>query len=166
MLGIIADSPGLSAEVFAAEPQLANPVAMCTDEKGRFWVVETFRFDGGGIGHGVYDIRHRYHLIDEDLACKTVEDRLATIKRWNNGDLSSLTQFPDRLRLIEDTDCDGKADRSTIFDDSYNEPLDGVASGVLVHGDDIYFANMPNLWLLHDKDGDGKVDEKESLSYG
>src|SRR3954465_8357511 len=40
-------APGLTAEVFAAEPQLANPVAMCTDEKGRFWVVETFRFDGG-----------------------------------------------------------------------------------------------------------------------
>jgi quinoprotein glucose dehydrogenase len=52
------------------------------------------------------------------------------------------------------------------------EAMDGLAAGVLVTRneqtgvDDIYFANMPNLWLLHDKDGDGKIDEKKSLSYG
>ena len=165
-IGRLTLSPGLSAEVFAAEPQLSNPVAMCTDEKGRFWVVETFRFDGGGVGHGTYDIRHRYHLIDEDLACKTVEQRLETIKRWNNNDLSSLTQFPDRLRLIEDTDGDGKADRSTIYDDSFNDPLDGVASGVLVRGDDVYFANVPHLWLLKDTNGDRKPDVREKVSSG
>ncbi|HEV2296343.1 MAG TPA: PVC-type heme-binding CxxCH protein [Tepidisphaeraceae bacterium] len=159
-------APGLSAEVFAAEPQLTNPVAMCTDEKGRFWVVETFRFDGGGVGHGTYDIRHRYHLLDEDLASKTVEQRLEMIKRWNNNDLSSLTQFPDRLRLIEDTDGDGRADRSTIYDDSFNHPLDGVASGVLVRGDDVYFANVPHLWLLKDTNGDNKAEVRERLLSG
>jgi quinoprotein glucose dehydrogenase len=121
-------SPGLSAEVFAAEPQLTNPVAMTTDEKGRFWVVETFRFDGGGVGHGTYDIRHRYHLLDEDLASKTLEQRLETTKRWNNGNLASLTQFPDRLRLIEDTDGDGKADRSTIYDDDFKDPCAATTS--------------------------------------
>lgn len=165
-IGRLTLSPGLSAEVFAAEPQLTNPVAMCTDEKGRFWVVETFRFDGGGVGHGTYDIRHRYHLLDEDLASKTVEQRLEMIKRWNNNDLSSLTQFPDRLRLIEDTDGDGKADRSTIYDDSFNHPLDGVASGVLVRGDDVYFANVPHLWLLKDTNGDNKADVREKLLSG
>ncbi|MDQ3439571.1 MAG: glucose dehydrogenase, partial [Planctomycetota bacterium] len=165
-VGRLTLSPGVSAEVFAAEPQLSNPVALCTDEKGRFWVVETFRFDGGGVGHGTYDIRHRYHLIDEDLASKTVEQRLETINRWNNNDLSSLTQFPDRLRLIEDTDGDGKADRSTIFDDSFNDPLDGVASGVLVRGDDVYFANVPHLWRLKDTDGDNQADVRETLLSG
>src|SRR5688572_32474462 len=63
---------GLKMSVFAAEPQLANPVALHIDEKNRFWVVETFRFDGGGEGWGVYDIRHFYDKLDDDLASKTV----------------------------------------------------------------------------------------------
>ncbi|MGB7158131.1 MAG: PVC-type heme-binding CxxCH protein, partial [Tepidisphaeraceae bacterium] len=160
-------APGLSAEIFAAEPQLANPVAMCTDEKGRFWVVETFRFEGGTTpGHGVYDIRHRYHLLDDDLASKTVEQRLEITKKWNEGDLSSLMEWPDRLRLIEDTDGDGKADRSTIYDDSFKDPMDGVASGVLVRGDDVYFANIPFLWKLKDTNGDNKADVREKIHGG
>src|SRR4051794_13842953 len=39
-------APGLKMSVFAAEPQLANPVALWMDEHGRAWVVETFRFEG------------------------------------------------------------------------------------------------------------------------
>ena len=34
---------GLKVELFAAEPLLANPVAFCIDEQGRFYVAETFR---------------------------------------------------------------------------------------------------------------------------
>jgi quinoprotein glucose dehydrogenase len=162
---------GLKVEVFAAEPQLQNPVALSMDDRGRAWVVETFRFDGGGEGNGVYDIRHRYHLLDEDLASKTVEQRLETIKKWNNNDLSSLSQWPDRVRLIEDKDGDGKADSSSIFADDFAHPLDGVGSGVITRrredgGDDVYFANIPDLWLLRDKNKDGKADFKESLSTG
>src|SRR2546423_646405 len=36
-------APGFKVELFAAEPYLANPVAFHVDEKGRFYVVETFR---------------------------------------------------------------------------------------------------------------------------
>ena len=38
---------GLSVELFAAEPLLANPVAFCIDEKGVFYVAETFRHSAG-----------------------------------------------------------------------------------------------------------------------
>src|SRR5690242_15861531 len=40
---------GFKATLFAAEPRLANPVAFHIDEKGRFFVVETFRFKHGVI---------------------------------------------------------------------------------------------------------------------
>ena len=43
---------GLTVEVWAAEPLLANPVSFCFDEKGRCYVAETFR-----LGHGVTDDR-------------------------------------------------------------------------------------------------------------
>src|SRR5438477_12885924 len=43
---------GFKVDLFAAEPLLANPVAFCIDEKGRFYVAETFRHS-----EGVLDIR-------------------------------------------------------------------------------------------------------------
>src|ERR1044071_7935637 len=45
-------APGFKVPLFAAEPHLANPVAICTDEKGRWYVAETFR-----LHKGVTDIR-------------------------------------------------------------------------------------------------------------
>src|SRR5438045_3222918 len=39
---------GLAISCFAAEPQLVSPVAMSTDEKGRLYVIETFRAWGNG----------------------------------------------------------------------------------------------------------------------
>jgi quinoprotein glucose dehydrogenase len=36
-------APGLTVEVWAAEPLLANPVALAFDEKGRAFVAETYR---------------------------------------------------------------------------------------------------------------------------
>src|SRR5205814_1855000 len=35
--------PGFKVDLFAAEPRLSNPVSFTIDEKGRFFVVETFR---------------------------------------------------------------------------------------------------------------------------
>jgi len=42
---------------WAPEPLLANPVAICTDEKGRWYVAETFRLHAG-----VTDIREHMEL--------------------------------------------------------------------------------------------------------
>ena len=157
---------GLKMSVFAAEPQLQNPVSMWVDDKNRFWVCETFRFDGGGEGDGVYDIRHRYHLLDDDLASKTVEQRLDVIKKWNDGDLAKLTVYPDRLKLIEDKDNDGKADSYRVVA-QWQKPLDGLASGAITRGDDVYVTNIPDLILLTDKDKDGAYDQRTlSTGYG
>src|SRR6516165_3383476 len=67
---------GLHVSLFAAEPMLANPVCFCVDEKNRFYVAETFRLHAG-----VTDIRGHMDWLDDDLACRTVADRLAMMKR-------------------------------------------------------------------------------------
>src|SRR6476661_1464448 len=54
---------GFKVELFAAEPLLANPVAFTIDEKGRFFVAETFRLHAG-----VTDIRNHMDWLDEELA--------------------------------------------------------------------------------------------------
>mgnify|MGYP003574961326 CR=1 FL=1 len=152
---------GFKAELFAAEPYLANPVAFDIDHQNRFWVAETFRLHAG-----VTDIRGKDSWLDEDLASRTVEDRIAMMKRHEGANFSKYEENSERLKLILDTDGDGKADKSSVFADGFNTAADGIASGVLSRDGKVYFANIPNLWLLKDKNSDGVADERKSLHYG
>ncbi|HVK57343.1 MAG TPA: PVC-type heme-binding CxxCH protein, partial [Candidatus Kapabacteria bacterium] len=152
---------GFKIELIAAEPHLANPVAFDIDHQGRFWVSETFRLHAG-----VTDIRGKNDWLDEDLAARTVEDRIAMMKRHEGDKFSSYELNSERLKLVLDTNGDRKADKSTVFADGFNTAADGIASGVLSRDGKVYFANIPNLWLLTDKDGDGVADERKSLHYG
>src|SRR5689334_1598574 len=36
--------PGFHATVFAAEPEVRQPIAMCTDARGRLWVAENYTY--------------------------------------------------------------------------------------------------------------------------
>jgi quinoprotein glucose dehydrogenase len=152
---------GLKVELVAAEPHLANPVAFTIDEQGRFFVVETFRLHAG-----VTDIRGHMDWLDDELAVKTVEERVRYMSRREGNRISQYTSHSDRLRLLVDDDGDGKVDRATVFADGFNAIEDGLAAGVLARRGDVYFANIPNLWLLRDTKGTGVADFKRSLSQG
>ena len=77
----------------------------------------------------------------------------------------------DRVKVLEDTDGDGKADKFTIFADGLNIPS-GIAMGSEPErgekekGRSIYVANSPDILLLEDSDGDGKADRREVLFTG
>ncbi len=152
---------GLKVELFAAEPFLANPVSFTTDEHGRWYVAETFR-----VYTGVPDASEHLDWVDEDLACQTVEERLALLKRKYGDHFGELTNFSEKIVRIEDRDGDGVAESSTLFADGFNTPLDGIGAGVLARGDRVWFANIPNLWLLRDTNGTGVADFRKSLQYG
>ncbi|HSZ55286.1 MAG TPA: PVC-type heme-binding CxxCH protein, partial [Tepidisphaeraceae bacterium] len=151
---------GLKIELWAAEPLLANPVALNFDDKGRCFLLETWRFE-----QGVIDMRVHMDWLDDDLASKSVEDRIALVRRKMGPNWRSFGKYPDVLRLIEDTKGEGKADKSTVFAEFHELP-DGIASGVVTRKNDVYVTNIPNLWLLRDTKGDGHADVKKSLSYG
>src|SRR5436190_20800932 len=68
---------GLEGRVWAAEPLLANPVCFSFDEKGRCFVAETYR-----LHHGVTDNRRHMYWLDDDVACRTVEDRVAMYRKY------------------------------------------------------------------------------------
>src|SRR3954470_9956294 len=68
--------PGLTVDLFAAEPHVANIIAFCIDERGRFYVAETFR-----LHEGVTDNRGKRWL-DDDLASRTVADRVAMYRKY------------------------------------------------------------------------------------
>lgn len=149
---------GLHVEVWAAEPLLKNPVAFCFDEKGNAYVAETNR-----VNAGTPDTRSFMHWLDEDLACRTVADRVAMYKKHkyvgheNNDDI---------VRKVWDSTGSGKADKSSVFSKGYNQPADGLGAGVLARKGQVYFTNIPDLYVLKDTKGEHVADEKKSLLTG
>ncbi len=152
---------GLKAELFAAEPLLANPVAFCIDERGRFYVAETFR-----LHEGVTDIRGHMAWLDEELASTTVEQRVEYMKKHEGKRILNYSKSSDRVRLLWDNDRDGRADTSTVFADGFNGVSEGLGAGLLARQGSVYYTGIPNLWLLRDESRDNIADSKRSLLYG
>ncbi|MBM3980409.1 MAG: DUF1080 domain-containing protein [Planctomycetes bacterium] len=83
--------PGFTASVFAAEPDVHQPVAFCIDHRGRLWVVEAY----------CYPRRHpEKGPIIPAVAGKPREG--------------------DKILIFEDTDGDGKFDKKTVFMEGLN----------------------------------------------
>ena len=59
----------------------------------------------------------------------------------------------DKIKVLEDTDGDGRADKATVFADGVFAPM-----SICVAGDKVYVATSPDLWVYEDKDGDLKAD--------
>ncbi len=151
----------MRAELFAAEPLVANPVVFCIDEQGRFYVAETFRQQ-----KGVEDNRYHMSWLLDDLSLQTVEDRLEMFRKHLGDKVYEYEREHDRIRVVEDTDGDGVADRSTVFADGFNDILDGTGAGVLARGGDVYYTCIPRLWLLNDQNGDLQADTRQALHHG
>ncbi|HEX3727154.1 MAG TPA: PVC-type heme-binding CxxCH protein, partial [Pirellulales bacterium] len=67
----------------------------------------------------------------------------------------------DRIKVLEDTDGDGKADAFSIFADGFNIP-----SGIAIGYGGVWVANAPDILFLEDTDGDGKADRREVIVTG
>lgn len=67
----------------------------------------------------------------------------------------------DKIVILEDTDHDGKADKSTVFADNLHIPL----SFEFGNGG-VYVSEMPDLTFLKDTNGDGKADTRERVLTG
>lgn len=112
--------PGFTVELVASEPDIVNPVGMAIDERGRFWITESFEYPRRESGPG-----------------------------------------RDRVKVLEDTDGDGKADKFTVFAEGLNIP-----SGVAVGYGGVWVANAPDILFMQDTDGDGKADKQEVIVTG
>lgn len=67
----------------------------------------------------------------------------------------------DKIYILEDTNGDGVADRSTVFADGLLMP-----TGILPGDGGVYVANATELIHLKDTDGDGKADERSVILSG
>ena len=67
----------------------------------------------------------------------------------------------DRVKVLEDTDGDGRVDKTTIFAEGLNIP-----SGIAVGHGGVWVANSPDILFLPDADGDLKADTPEVVVTG
>jgi quinoprotein glucose dehydrogenase len=152
---------GATMDLFAAEPTLMNPVQFCFDEQGRIYVAETYRYR-----KDVYDIRDHMNMYSNDLACRTVEDREAMLRKFLGDKVDELTNASEQIRLLEDRTGSGKADYSTVYATGFNSIVNGLGAGVLALKGNVYYTDIPNLWEMRDTNHDGHADVRKSLSYG
>ena len=114
--------PGFDLQLFAAEPDIVNPIAMAWDERGRLWVLETRDYPNDpqpeDLGHDV-------------------------------------------LKILEDTDGDGKADSFKVFADKLSIP-----TSLAFADDGVIVAQAPHFLFLKDTDGDDRADVREVLMTG
>ena len=78
----------------------------------------------------------------------------------------------DKIKILEDTDGDGKADKVTVFADRvYPIPMglaveERYAADGKYLGCKVYIGNSPDLLVLEDTDGDDKADKRYPLLTG
>ncbi len=121
--------PGFSIGLFAAEPMIHKPINLAFDKRGRLWV-----------------------------SSNTEYPFPAARDRWEEETGRRVRDSRDAIKILEDTDGDGRADRVTDFADGLNIPI-----GVLPYKNGCIAWSIPNIWYLADNDGDGKCDERKIL---
>ena len=69
-----------------------------------------------------------------------------------------LKDPPNFIAMLEDTDGDGKFDKSTVFADKMTFPM-----GALWYRNALYVASPPYIWKLEDTNNDGVADKRTIL---
>jgi putative membrane-bound dehydrogenase-like protein len=119
--------PGWEVKVFAAEPDVINPVAFTVDERGRLWVVECYEYPN----------------------------------RTPPGKAPR-----DRVKVLEDSDGDGRADKVTVWAEGKDLPRFDLATGIEVGHGGVFLGAAPYLFFLRDTKGAGRCDDCRTLLQG
>ena len=152
---------GMTGSLVAAEPMIANPVAFTVTNDGRIFVCETFRQEVG-----VEDNRNHMNWLENDLQLESIEERAAMFHKYMGHDVEKWGREHDRLRMLQDTDGDGRYDRDTVFADGFNNIVDGTGAGVIEHNGRVYYTCIPKLWSFADSNNDGVADQTDALHHG
>ena len=81
---------------------------------------------------------------------------------WVSGSIEYPFPVPkdrkgrDSIRILEDIDGDGRADKVTTFADGLNIPI-----GLYPYKNGVIAFSIPNIWFFEDTDGDGKADKRD-----
>ncbi|MDG1894301.1 MAG: c-type cytochrome [Fuerstiella sp.] len=122
----------LEIQLVLSEPEIAQPLFMTWDERGRMWVMEYRQYpDIAGV-----------KMVSRDVYLRSVYDKVPEPPPHG-------AKGRDRISIHEDTDGDGVYDKHKIFVDGLN-----LASSVAIGRGGAFVTNPPYLLFYPDKDGD------------
>ena len=128
--------PGFHVEIVASEPMIRQPVTASFDERGRLWVIEYLQYPNPA---GLKPV-----TVDQYL--RTEYDRVPDPPPKG-------PRGADRIKVLEDTDGDGRMDKATVFVEGLN-----LASGLAVGHGGVFVGQAPYLLFYPDKDRDDRPD--------
>ncbi|MEO7317648.1 MAG: PVC-type heme-binding CxxCH protein, partial [Chthoniobacteraceae bacterium] len=133
---------GLQATLFASEPEVQNPIAMCFDARGRLWIAENYTYAERALRFDM-NLRDRILIFDD-----TDGDGRADSRRVFTENLQMLTSIardhggvwamcPPQLVFIPDADGDDVPDAPprvvldgfTVAKDNYHNFANGLKWG-------------------------------------
>jgi putative membrane-bound dehydrogenase-like protein len=134
--------PGFKATIFAAEPDVQNPIAMCFDAQGRLWIAENYTYAERPLR---FDLKLRDRiLVFEDtkgeghFTKRTVyDDSLQMLTGIVRGDGGVWAMCPPQLLFIPDKDAGGLSggtpqvalDGFTVPSENYHNFANGLSWG-------------------------------------
>ena len=141
---------GLSIQLVASEPHVADPVAMAFDAQGRILVCEIHGYNL----EGYYDIVELNKTGQLDTEVRRIPATDEAIRRAEEQQYGTV-------KRLEDTDGDGLIDKSTVLAD-HLPPCYGVVPA----RDGVIVLCAPDIVFLADRDDDGKAEIRERLFTG
>jgi len=127
---------GFEVQLFASEPEVRQPLTMTFDARGRMWVIQYLQ----------YPTPAGLKPVDVDRYLRTKYDRVP----------EPPPQGPrgaDKITILEDTDGDGRVDKTKDFVTGLN-----LASALALGNGGVYVAQSPYLLFYPDRDGDDVPD--------
>jgi quinoprotein glucose dehydrogenase len=170
---------GLSMSIWAVDSLIVDPISIDMDDEGTLYYTSS-----GRLGKVEFDIRGHQDWEIESISLQTVEEKRAFLRKelapersdenqWlrdynedGSHDWRDMLEIKESIYRVKDTNGDGLADWSQKMVEDFHEEVTDIAAAVLKFEEDLYVGVGPDFWKLKDKNGDGIMDEKISLSHG
>jgi putative heme-binding domain-containing protein len=126
----------LRAQLVLGDPDIAQPLFMTWDERGRMWVIEYRQYpDPAGLT-----------MVSRDVFLRSVYDKVPPAP-------PNHFKGKDRITIHDDTDGDGVYDKHKTFVDELS-----LASSVAIGRGGVFVTNPPYLLFYPDRNQDDKPD--------
>ncbi|WP_297337413.1 HEAT repeat domain-containing protein [Algoriphagus sp.] len=171
--------PGLKLSAWGVDSLVYDPISIHITDQGDLFYSRTNRQK-----NSEFDIRGHQDWEIRSISLQSIEDKreflrselsaersqfntwLADLNGDGSHDWRDMTVEKEQIFKLRDTDGDGLADFSQLVVEDFNDEVTDVAGAVMMGEDALFVGVGPDMWRLEDRNGDGVMDHKESISHG